>query len=192
MRGSCIHALTFTACRSAVEAGTCCPLRLAPLLSLSCSAVYDGGLHTANGIVLVSHDNRLDDIIKKGGQHTRKRGTQTHGLHSGFRRAAGCGGVLQLRLPVAATHSRRMRLLGAVLVTVVPTSVSCFVVSPRAAPYHPLVAIPTTTAPGSVDAVRTKSAPSRRRRWSATAVGTDADDLGTEILLEIKGGIQVR
>lgn len=86
-----------------------------------------------------------------------------------------------------------MRLLRAALVAVVPTSASCFAVSPRIAQRQPLAAVPAaTTAPSSVDAVRGNSARSKRRRWSATAVGTDADDLGTEILVEIKGGIQVR
>lgn len=89
------------------------------------------------------------------------------------------------------TGSRRMRLLCAALVAVLPTSVSCFAVSPRVAPRQPLVAAPAATAPSSVDAVRAKSARSKRRRWSAAAVGTDADDVGTEILVEIKGGIQV-
>lgn len=85
----------------------------------------------------------------------------------------------------------RMRLLCAALVAALPTSVSCFAVGPRVAPLQPLVAVPAATAPSSVDAVRANSARSKRRRWSATAVGTDADDLGTEILVEIKGGIQV-
>lgn len=95
---------------------------------------------------------------------------------------------------VFMNHSQpavRMRLLCAALVAALPTSVSCFAVGPRVAPLQPLVAVPAATAPSSVDAVRANSARSKRRRWSATAVGTDADDLGTEILVEIKGGIQV-
>lgn len=95
---------------------------------------------------------------------------------------------------VDVPNQRAMRLL-CTLVALFPISASCFAVGPRFVPRKALAAADSTAAAArpAADAVRSNSPRKRHRhRWRATALSTDADDLGTEIMVEVKGGIQVK